>query len=149
LRFADPVYTDAIHLKRTLDASGFKVGCVLSSKMAQMFEHQKGAALFRTEQGDFEALFMTEPYSFDGLVITEKREDKYYEYRFSGTPRTRFGPMQGRRQFFVKHGAILFNVMEDEALADKLKALRFDSSAALTSPRPVARTGSSAHPLCP
>ena len=54
--------------------------------MANVFEGQLGAALYRTNRGDFEALFVTEPHTFSSLRLVERSEGGRYLYQFEGTP---------------------------------------------------------------
>jgi hypothetical protein len=70
----NPVYTDAVELGRTLNARGFLVECILASKMADLFQGQKGAAWFKTNQGIFEVLFLPKSKTFAELKITLKPE---------------------------------------------------------------------------
>ena len=87
LPVADPAYADAMSLRQTLVSNGFVVHCVLASKMASLFRGEKGAALFRTNRGDFEALFLPQSKDFNGLIVIEQREDDAYVYSFVGEPR--------------------------------------------------------------
>jgi hypothetical protein len=86
LRPDDPVYIDALNLARTLQVHGFVVKCVLQSKMIDIFEGQKGAAVFRTDQGDFDALFLPNTQTFDALESIEVRENGRFLYSFLGRP---------------------------------------------------------------
>lgn len=61
----DPAHAEAMKLSKTLNRHGIQIRCVLLSKEAQLFDGQLGAALFRTEIGDFEALFLP-PTQADG-----------------------------------------------------------------------------------
>src|SRR2546428_1353827 len=45
-------YSMAMELAQTLQAKGFTIKCVLTSKMGGFFEELEGAALFRTNRGD-------------------------------------------------------------------------------------------------
>src|SRR5208282_3626995 len=71
LQTADLGYADATELKQALQAHGVVVGCVLKSKSWSRFEEQKGAAFFRTDQGDFDALFLPKPKTWDALEIIQ------------------------------------------------------------------------------
>src|SRR4051812_32993697 len=82
LRPNDPVYAQAIDIRASLLKAGIKVQCVLPSKMVSVFEHQKGAALFRTKDGDFEALVLNKPYTFDALKISEDQRGGWFYYSF-------------------------------------------------------------------
>lgn len=63
----NPAYANAMNLTRALQLHGFIIKCVLQSKMSDVFEGQKGAALFRTDRGDFEALFLPNTETFDSV----------------------------------------------------------------------------------
>jgi hypothetical protein len=122
LRFNDPAYTDAVQLSQVLSARGLKVRCVLSSKMAQFFAGQKGAALYRTEHGDFEALFAVRPEDFAGLSVVEQpQRGGLYVYEFYGNPEVR-GLESSRREYFVKHGAT-FVITRVQQIAASLNAI--------------------------
>jgi hypothetical protein len=64
LTSTDPVYAETVELTRELENHGFVVRCVLQLKMANTFQGQLGAALYRTSRGDFEALFLPKPRTF-------------------------------------------------------------------------------------
>ncbi len=124
LKPADPVYQDAMGVGASLAKAGVSVECVLPSKMIGMFEHQTGAAFFRTKLGDLELLVLTEPYTFDGDII-ERQEMGCYRYAFhgnSGSPTVggSLGESCSRRLYFIKQQNRLFMTM-DKNLAAKLK----------------------------
>jgi hypothetical protein len=112
----------AMKLAQTLQARGFIIKCVLTSKMGGFFEEQEGAALFRTNRGDFEALFLPKSKTFERLGIHERQENGRYIYSFEGIPKP--GPSTGidssRRWYFVKHAHMLLEV-DDDALANDLR----------------------------
>lgn len=58
---SDAAYRDAMALAQTLIKRRFVVTCMSPSKMTGTFEGQDGAAVYRTNQGDFEALFLPHP----------------------------------------------------------------------------------------
>ena len=123
LQASDPAYEDAMALARTLGDRGFTVRCIAPSKMTGTFAGQKGAALFRTNRGNFEALFLPKPQTFDHLDIVERKESGRYLYSFSGRPapwpaNLIDGP---RPTFFIKHMNRLV-VAQDKATADALGA---------------------------
>src|SRR5256885_2134815 len=64
LPVGNPAYADAVDLVRTLSSRGFAVKCILSSKMEGLFAGQEGAALYRTNRGDFETLFLSKSQNF-------------------------------------------------------------------------------------
>jgi hypothetical protein len=120
LRPTDPAASDAARLATLLSKHGFTIQCILRSKMANLFPDQKGAALFRTNYGDFEALFLAADHTFDDIVITCSTEHAegangytYDGYRYEFKDRTgkwrRLS--QGRQQFFVKRGNMLLMTM--------------------------------------
>ena len=88
LQAEDPAYVDALELAQTLRNRGFTVKCVLRSKMEGTFEGMEGAALYRTDRGDFEALFLPKPQTFAGLIVIEEQKNGRYTYSFHGTPRS-------------------------------------------------------------
>lgn len=100
----DPAYAEAMKLSKTLNRHGIQIRCVLLSKEAQLFDGQLGAALFRTEIGDFEALFLPPTQSWDKLKVIEQHESGgYNRYRFQGSP-TCPGTWEGKNSlYFVKH----------------------------------------------
>jgi len=70
-----------------LRSRGFTVKCVLRSTMEGAFEGLEGAALYRTDRGDFEALFLPKPQTFAGMIVIEEQQNGRYTYSFHGTPR--------------------------------------------------------------
>jgi len=102
LQPTDPGYAEAAGLKQTLEARGILVRCVCRSKLMLMFKGQRGAALFRTDQGDFEALFLPKSKSWTGLEIIQTKKNGRYLCSARGQPNTAL--MDGSRPaFFVKH----------------------------------------------
>ncbi len=118
------VYSDARALSETLDKHGILVKCVLSSKMTGTFEGQTGAALYRTNHGDFEAIFLPQSNTFDQLKVVERQNGHWHIYSFTGPPQP--WPANRiespRRMYFVKRQNILF-VLSDKQLAAKLGTL--------------------------
>jgi len=115
-------YSMAMELAQTLQARGFIIKCVVTSKMGGFFEELEGAALFRTNRGDFEALFLPKPKTFERLVIHERQENGRYIYSFEGDPKPKpsTGIDSSRRWYFVKHAHMLLE-MGDDALANDLR----------------------------
>lgn len=107
LRSDDPAYGNAMQLSQTLSDHGIRVKCVLASKMSQFFVGKKGAALYRTDAGDFEALFAFKPEDFGDFSIDEQRQGDRYVYQFRGAWRA---PSldSPRPMYFVKRGNVLF-----------------------------------------
>jgi len=131
MRPDDPAYVDAMELARTLQTHGVVVKCVLQSKMANLFDDQKGAAFFKTEYGQFEALFLPKPLTFDSMEIASRAENGRLLYSFEGTPRQRsVHPIDSNHQiFFEKHGSILFVTSNSPLPASIAKALSLPYSA--------------------
>lgn len=108
----DPVYVDAMDLARNLIDHGFIVNCVQASKWGHLFDDQEGAALYRTEQGNFHVLFLPEPETFDAIQVVEQRQGDLYLYSFRGTPHSP-GRLEGKRTDFIRSGNLLFLVGSD------------------------------------
>jgi len=87
LQAGDPAYVEAMELAQILRSRGFTVKCVLRSTMEGAFEGLEGAALYRTDRGDFEALFLPKPQTFAGMIVIEEQQNGRYTYSFHGTPR--------------------------------------------------------------
>ena len=115
---ADGVYESAMLLAERVRSRGIIVRCVLRSHMEGMFERQEGAALYRTDRGDFEALFLPVPLTFDQLTVVERMENGFRVYSFFGGPKP--WPVNRiesvRRMYFIKHGSALM-AASDPALA--------------------------------
>jgi len=99
----DPIYSEAMDLAEVLRDHGLTIKCVLPSKMVNSFEDQVGAALYRTNRGDFEALFLKKPATFASVKSTEAEKNGFYLYSFEGRPLARGGWTSSRREYFVKH----------------------------------------------
>lgn len=99
----DPIYSEAMDLAEVLRDHGLTIKCVLPSKMVNSFEDQVGAALYRTNRGDFEALFLKKPATFASVKSTEEEKNGFYFYSFEGRPLARGGWTSSRREYFVKH----------------------------------------------
>ena len=120
---ADKAYGPARALSEHLERGGFRVRCVLRSHMEGLFEGQVGAALYRTNRGDFEALFLSPPDTFDGLRVNERKERVSWVYSFEGEPKPwSANRMEGRRRMqVVKHAHRLLLIWENEKLASLLQ----------------------------
>jgi hypothetical protein len=55
--------------------------------MTDTFEGQEGAAVYRTNEGDFEALFLPKPQNFNKLQVIERYDGQSYRYSLCGAPR--------------------------------------------------------------
>lgn len=119
----DPGYVEAMELARVLRGRGFTVKCVLQSIMVGFFEGEKGAALYRTDRGDFEGLFLPEPQTFAVQPI-ETRTDGRYIYSFSGSPRAMSGPLDSDKPaFFIQYKNQFLVTWEKRLAADLQKAV--------------------------
>jgi hypothetical protein len=127
----DPVYSDAMELKQTLESHGFVVRCMFPTKLGSIFEVNDGGVLhstvegetdFRTNYGEVDAVFMPKPQTFAGFRISERRKGNGFLYTFGGTPRVwdtnRFGTAY--RMYFLDHGNQLFFI-NDVALLHRLE----------------------------
>jgi len=103
LKPVDPIYSEAMELAELLRDRGLTIKCVLPSKMANSFEGQVGAALYRTNRGDFEALFLKKSATFASVKPIEAEKNGFYLYSFEGRPPARGGWTSSRREYFVKH----------------------------------------------
>ena len=117
----DRAYEPARALSEHLERGGFRIRCVLRSHMEGLFEGLAGAALYRTNRGDFEALFLSPPETFDQLRLNERQERASWVCSFEGKPKAwPVNRMEGRRMQFVKHAHRLL-VVRDEKLAALLQ----------------------------
>jgi hypothetical protein len=123
LQANDPAYADALDLTRALSDRSLVVQCVAPSKMTGIFEVQVGAALYKTNQGEFEALFLPKAQDFEGLQIIERQERGRYLYSFAGRPEPLPATLidAARRTYFIKNLNRLL-VANDEALAARLRS---------------------------
>lgn len=122
LQLTDKAYEPARALSEHLERGGFEVRCVLRSHMEGLFEGLVGAALYRTNRGDFEALFLSPPDTFDQLRVNERKERVSWVYSFEGEPKAwSANRMEGRRMQFVKNAHRLLLVWENEKLAALLQ----------------------------
>jgi hypothetical protein len=122
LQPTDQAYSMAMELAETLQAEGFIIKCMLRSKMEGAFEGQYGAALFRTNRGDFEAMFLSKQKTFEKMKVLERRENGWYFYSFEGDPNPRsLSRMESpRRKYFVKHAHLLL-LTSNDLLAEDLR----------------------------
>jgi hypothetical protein len=79
-------YPDAMALSETLSRHGIPVKCILLSEMDGTFDGLSGAAIYRTDSGDFDVLFLPQPKTFDQLKIIEQQDGQRYTYSFKGPP---------------------------------------------------------------
>lgn len=123
---SDPVYADAMALAHILENRGFVVECVRSSKQAELFEGEKGAAWYKTKQGVFEVLFLPVAQNFEGLqIVAESKPGGRHSYVFRGTPHIPTTMDSAQTMVFIKHENLLFEVWGNEQLAKQLtKAFR-------------------------
>jgi hypothetical protein len=118
----DKAYSMAMELAQTLRAGDFTIKCVLRSKQEGLFEGLEGAALFRTNRGDFEAIFLPNEKTFEKLRVDEHQENGWYIYSFAGEPKPWLskGFESPRRNYFVKHSHMLL-VTSNDVLAEDLR----------------------------
>jgi len=120
----DPAHTEAMKLAETLNRHGVQVRCVLLSKQAQMFEGQLGAALFRTDTGDFETLFLPRLQSWDELKVVEQREPSgNAKYHFQGSPKYS-GTWEGKPVYFFKHRNQFLHSFDQQVVTKLREALQ-------------------------
>jgi len=121
LQPSDPAYPDAMELAKTLAEHGFIITCIAPSTMTGTFEGQKGAAVYRTNQGSFDALFLPKPQDFDELQIVGKQEAGRYQYSFGGSPKPWPANLidASHPVYFIKHANRLI-VADDKELAAHL-----------------------------
>jgi hypothetical protein len=125
MKSADPAFDDSLKLATTLRSHGFIVKCILQSKMVDTFEGQRGAAVFKTDHGDFDVLFLPMPETFDSLELTERRENRRFLYSFQGRPQpTSPQPIDSAYPiYFEKHENQLFMTSQRELPTLVVKAL--------------------------
>ena len=128
---SEPVYSDAMGLKQTLESHGFVVRCVFPTTLGSIFRVDEGGvfrstvegeANFRTNYGEVDVVFIPKPQTFADFKITERREGGGYLYTFGGAPRVwetnRFG--SARRMYFLDQDNLLFFI-SDPALMRRLE----------------------------
>jgi hypothetical protein len=131
----DPVYSDAMELKQRLERNDFVVRCIFPTKFGSVFMTEKngilqssveGEACFSTNYGGLDVVFLPKPQTFSDFEITERRKDRGYLYRFTGTPQVaaegKFNFGTAARQYFLKHDNFLIIVSDDKLLARLQKA---------------------------
>ena len=93
---SEPIYSDAMELKKTLEGHGFVVHCVFPTKLGSIFEVWEngvmhptvtGEASFRTDYGDVDAVFLPHGQTFADFKVKEQRKGSGYLYQFAGRPR--------------------------------------------------------------
>ncbi len=118
---SDPIYTEAMELARRLENRGFVVECVRSSKQAELFEGEKGAAWYKTKQGVFEVLFLPISQNLEGLqIVAESEPGGRHTYVFRGAPHISTTMDSAKPMVFIKHKNLLFEVWGSEELAKQL-----------------------------
>jgi hypothetical protein len=117
-------YADVTELTNLLQAHGIVVECALRSKMEHLFQGQEGAAVFRTDQGSFNALFLPKPGNWDGLEVVQTEKNGHYLTSFKGQPTPwPANLMDGLEpQYFVKHANVLC-ITWDERLFQSLNRI--------------------------
>ncbi len=128
---SDPVYSEAMGLKQTLESHGFVVRCVFPTKLGSIFRVDEGGgfrstvegeANLRTNYGEVDVVFLPKSQTFADFKITERREGGGYMYTFGGTPRVwetnRFG--SALRMYFLDQDNMLLFI-SDAALMRRLE----------------------------
>jgi hypothetical protein len=88
LSAAEPFYSDAMGLMQILVNRGVMVRCILGpSTSSGMFDDEHGAAIFRTDIGEFDVHFLPPSLTFNALLIQERIVSGRYLYSFEGTPK--------------------------------------------------------------
>jgi hypothetical protein len=117
----DPAYTNAMELAETLRYRGVTVKCVLQSKMVGFFDGQMGAALYRTDRGDFEALFLQKPAAF-AIRTVERQENGRYLFTFGGSPpQISSHPLDSNRPWYFAQHVNVFLMTDEKKLAIDLQ----------------------------
>lgn len=117
----DPVHDDAMELASALERHDFIVECVRSSKQAQIFDGQKGAAVYKTNRGVFEVLFLPKGQTFNELKIVSESKEGFSKYSFRGRPRIPQTMETKSRIAFIKHENVMFEVFGNDGLARSLE----------------------------
>jgi hypothetical protein len=122
LQPTDPAYPYAADLLRALNEGGIAVLCVAPSVMTGMFEAEEGAALYKTNHGDFEALFLPPSNTFDRLRIAERREEGRYLYSFDGEPKPMSAsPFDATQPLYFARNANRLIVAYSSALVSEIR----------------------------
>jgi len=115
-------YADAMEAARTLGSIGITVNCVESSKAEDLLAGSKGAAFFKTDQGDLEIFFWPASQALEKLEVAEKREGERYKYSLRPTAASEAITMDSSKPIhFVKHGNMLLYVWGNGPLAATLQ----------------------------
>src|ERR1700686_2694859 len=119
---SDAAYPDAMDLTQTLISHSVISTWVSPSQMTDTFEGQEGAAVYRTNEGDFEALFLPKPQNFNKLRVIERYEGQSYRYSFAGRPERWPANLieSNFPLYFVKHRNELI-VAQDPQVAIRIK----------------------------
>jgi len=126
LQPTDEEYSMAMELAKTLQAEGFIIECMLRSKMGSMFEGQDGAALFRTDRGDFEAMFLPKQKTFEKMEVLERQENGWYVYSYEGVPKPSWATKRRespQRIYYVKLANLLLETWDDLLAEDLRRAV--------------------------
>ena len=136
---SDPAYADAMELARILEIHNFAVNCIFPTKFGSVFmvdnhgtlqSTVEGEACFRTDRGDIGVVFLPKSQTFANFKIAERRKDRGYIYKFSGTPRVlhedQFDFGTAHRQYFLKRDNKLI-VVDDKLRASVQEALKLPS----------------------
>jgi hypothetical protein len=105
-------YPEAAELARILSDHNFVVKCICLSKLDGFVPGTKGAALYLTDQGDFDVVFLPKPQTFEAFEIIERHRYGGYEYSFRGSPPKKNRMLGPRRTYFFKDSNQLFIVWD-------------------------------------
>jgi hypothetical protein len=88
--------------------------------MENVFDGQSGAAVYRTDKGEFDVLFLPRAETFDAVQVVEQKQGELHVYSFRGTPHSPMR-MEVRKTYFINSGSLLFVVMDDADLAASIQ----------------------------
>jgi hypothetical protein len=118
-------YSEALELGQILSANGVTIKCMLRSKMESLFHGVAGAALYRSNVGDFEVVFLPTPQDVTAISIIEQRQNGRYIYLLLRKNQSKGSPVSmnsPRPVYFIEHGNGLL-IAYDERTAASLRAI--------------------------
>ena len=120
--YNDPAYPHALRLFLTLTDRGVKVNCVARSKMEHFLTGEIGAAIFRTDEGSFEALFFSTQQQVQEVHLVERHDGDWYTHAVSTPPPSITRTWDSiKPEHLVKHGNMLLMTFTSEKLARLLR----------------------------
>ncbi len=122
LQPSNPSYQDALALFLTLNDRGVVSDCVAMSKSDGLLKGQRGAAVFHTDKGLFDALFFPTRQQVQEIRIAEQQNGGSYTHTLS-TPLTHFTRTWSNHfpMYYVKYENVLLMIFKDEDLARVLR----------------------------